>query len=83
MLNPSCIQCCRFLTMATTTYSSTVVDGSDDDIVMMFVGQGAQTVGMTKDVCNIPAVAQMYETAERVLGYDLKQVFNLQMCLFM
>eukprot|EP00041_Stephanoeca_diplocostata_P015828 m.303719 g.303719 ORF g.303719 m.303719 type:complete len:413 (+) comp20170_c0_seq7:103-1341(+) len=63
-----------FLTMDTATSTNTVVDGKDGGVVMMFVGQGAQTVGMTKDICDIPAVERMYQTAERVLGYDLKEI---------
>ena len=38
----------------------------------LFPGQGSQVVGMTKKLCDIPSVADIFATAERVLGYDLK-----------
>ena len=42
---------------------------------LLFVGQGAQTVGMTVPLLeSMPKVAEMYATAERVLGYDLLAV---------
>eukprot|EP00049_Salpingoeca_infusionum_P019011 m.359742 g.359742 ORF g.359742 m.359742 type:complete len:335 (+) comp18701_c0_seq1:438-1442(+) len=40
----------------------------------LFPGQGSQEKGMTKDALSIPAVAEMYEVAQDVLGYDLKQI---------
>lgn len=41
---------------------------------VLFVGQGTQSVGMTKEELNIPEVAEMYRVAEEVLGYDLKKI---------
>ncbi|KAL1516044.1 hypothetical protein AB1Y20_002656 [Prymnesium parvum] len=52
---------------------------ADDDFagyvpktVFMFPGQGAQTVGMGAQVAaEIPAAAELYEKASKILGYDL------------
>lgn len=41
---------------------------------MLFAGQGAQTVGMTRKILRINAVKEMYETANDILGYDLLDV---------
>ena len=38
----------------------------------LFPGQGSQVVGMTKKFRDVPSVARIFATAERVLGYDLK-----------
>ena len=41
----------------------------------MFPGQGAQTVGMAKDVCaEVPAAKELFDRASSILGYDLLQV---------
>ena len=40
----------------------------------LFPGQGTQVVGMTKKFADIPSVAEMFRTAESVLGYDLKSL---------
>ena len=37
----------------------------------LFAGQGAQFVGMGRDFFDDPAVASLFETAGKVLGYDL------------
>ena len=40
-----------------------------------FPGQGAQTVGMAKELCEeCPAAKAMFDTASGVLGYDLLDV---------
>jgi len=40
---------------------------------ILFTGQGAQSVGMGKDIAEAsPAAAQVYERANEVLGYDLR-----------
>lgn len=37
-----------------------------------FPGQGAQTVGMAKAVCNeLPAAKALFDKASEILGYDL------------
>mmetsp|Transcript_96033 Transcript_96033/g.296164 ORF Transcript_96033/g.296164 Transcript_96033/m.296164 type:complete len:561 (+) Transcript_96033:95-1777(+) len=43
-------------------------------VALLFPGQGSQYVGMLKDCVNIPAVKEMLATAEKVLGWDLKEL---------
>ena len=47
-------------------------------IAFLFPGQGAQTVGMCKALCEeFPAAQQLFERASELLGYDLADVcFN-------
>jgi [acyl-carrier-protein] S-malonyltransferase len=41
----------------------------------LFPGQGAQTVGMGRElVANVPAAKSIYDRATKVLGYDIAQV---------
>lgn len=40
----------------------------------LFPGQGSQYVGMTEKVTSLPKVREIFDTAERVLGYDLRSV---------
>ena len=42
----------------------------------LFPGQGSQYVGMCKHFLHVPRVQELYETARKVLGYDL-----LNLCL--
>ncbi|KAL1763008.1 malonyl-CoA-acyl carrier protein transacylase, mitochondrial isoform X2 [Sigmodon hispidus] len=44
--------------------------------VLLFPGQGSQVVGMGGGLLGFPRVRQLYEAAQRVLGYDL-----LDLCL--
>mmetsp|Transcript_86846 Transcript_86846/g.202143 ORF Transcript_86846/g.202143 Transcript_86846/m.202143 type:complete len:562 (+) Transcript_86846:77-1762(+) len=41
---------------------------------LLFPGQGSQYVGMMKDVISNPVVKDLLVTAERVLGWDLKEI---------
>jgi len=41
---------------------------SGQKVSFVFPGQGAQEVGMTKDVQKLPAVKQLFETAKTCLG---------------
>mmetsp|Transcript_56456 Transcript_56456/g.165744 ORF Transcript_56456/g.165744 Transcript_56456/m.165744 type:complete len:560 (-) Transcript_56456:64-1743(-) len=43
-------------------------------VAILFPGQGSQYVGMMKECLNIPAVAEMLTKAEKVLGWDLKDL---------
>ena len=44
-------------------------------IAFLFPGQGAQTVGMAKDLCQAnPAARRRFEEAADILGYDLLEV---------
>lgn len=44
----------------------------------LFSGQGAQAIGMGKELCeNFPAADAVFETASRALGFDIKDmIFN-------
>jgi [acyl-carrier-protein] S-malonyltransferase len=44
--------------------------------IILFPGQGAQFVGMAKNLIKIPEARDMFELASDVLGYDL-----LKLCL--
>ncbi|KAK3252760.1 hypothetical protein CYMTET_37961, partial [Cymbomonas tetramitiformis] len=44
-------------------------------VAFLFPGQGAQTVGMAKELCEeVPAAADLFNKASEILGYDLLQV---------
>jgi [acyl-carrier-protein] S-malonyltransferase len=44
-------------------------------IAFLFPGQGAQTVGMARALCeSVPAARQLFADADAVLGYDLLEV---------
>src|SRR5271156_4033086 len=44
-------------------------------IALLFAGQGAQTVGMGKDLLlNYPAVADLYARADEVLEYSISDI---------
>eukprot|EP00038_Savillea_parva_P009283 m.182483 g.182483 ORF g.182483 m.182483 type:complete len:370 (+) comp15539_c0_seq1:32-1141(+) len=62
--------------LPTPLYHSTMssTGSSQAAIGLLFCGQGAQTVGMTRAQMDIPAVSHMYDVANEVLGYDLKQI---------
>ena len=56
--------------------ASTSSDGSSDPsyykVAFMFPGQGAQTVGMAKALCDEnPAAKSLFDKASAILGYDL------------
>lgn len=44
-------------------------------VAFFFPGQGAQTVGMCKEVtAEVPAAKELFDRASEILGYDLLQV---------
>uniref|UniRef100_A0A7R9YU04 Malonyl-CoA:ACP transacylase (MAT) domain-containing protein n=1 Tax=Chlamydomonas euryale TaxID=1486919 RepID=A0A7R9YU04_9CHLO len=50
-------------------------DGFKPTVAAFFPGQGAQTVGMAKDlVAEVPAAKELFDKASEILGYDLLQV---------
>ncbi|GAX79375.1 hypothetical protein CEUSTIGMA_g6817.t1 [Chlamydomonas eustigma] len=50
-------------------------DGFTPKIAAFFPGQGAQSVGMAKDlVAEVPKAKEMFDKAKEILGYDLLQI---------
>ncbi|WP_155962468.1 ACP S-malonyltransferase [Streptococcus ruminantium] len=48
-------------------------------IGFLFAGQGAQTVGMARDLYeNYPIVQETFDTASHVLGYDIRDLIDYQ-----
>merc|ERR1712039_1120322 len=43
-------------------------------VALLFPGQGSQYVGMCKDDVNLPAVRDMLVAAEKILGWDAKEL---------
>uniref|UniRef100_A0A7S2L4I0 Malonyl-CoA:ACP transacylase (MAT) domain-containing protein n=1 Tax=Zooxanthella nutricula TaxID=1333877 RepID=A0A7S2L4I0_9DINO len=43
-------------------------------VALLFPGQGSQNVGMLKDAIKIPAVAEMLEKADKILGWSIKDL---------
>lgn len=43
-------------------------------VAAFFPGQGAQSVGMAKDLVTVPAAKELFDKASDILGYDLLQV---------
>eukprot|EP01025_Chloroclados_australasicus_P026545 TRINITY_DN2638_c2_g1_i3.p1 TRINITY_DN2638_c2_g1~~TRINITY_DN2638_c2_g1_i3.p1 ORF type:complete len:403 (-),score=35.60 TRINITY_DN2638_c2_g1_i3:281-1336(-) len=62
-----------------TQYAKQIeASGSDEfsgSVGFLFPGQGAQSIGMAKDVVEqVPAAKELFTTAADILGYDLLQV---------
>ncbi len=50
-------------------------DGYTPHVAAFFPGQGAQSVGMAKElVAEVPKAKEMFDKAKEILGYDLLQV---------
>ena len=43
-------------------------------VAFLFPGQGSQKVGMGSECMDLPKVQEMFATAEKILGYDLKDI---------
>lgn len=57
------------------TSADTKFDSYEPKVAFFFPGQGAQTVGMAKDiVAEVPKAKEMFEQASDILGYDLLKV---------
>ncbi|KAL6759079.1 malonyl coenzyme A acyl carrier protein transacylase [Haematococcus lacustris] len=55
--------------------SDTKFDDYKPSVAAFFPGQGAQSVGMAKDlVAEVPAAKAMFDKASEILGYDLLQL---------
>jgi len=55
--------------------SDNAFDGYSSEVAFCFPGQGAQYVGMCKDVVEtVPKAKELFEKASAILGYDLWQV---------
>lgn len=51
------------------------LDGYEPKVAFFFPGQGAQTVGMAKDLAaEVPAAKELFDRASEILGYDLLEV---------
>lgn len=67
-LNPSAM--CRLHSLAGS--GDNAFDDFSHEVAFCFPGQGAQYVGMCKDVVEaVPKAAELFETASSILGYDL------------
>ena len=45
------------------------------ETAILFAGQGAQSVGMGKDIADAsPAAAEVFDRANEVVGYDLRSI---------
>lgn len=69
--------CRRMVTAAAVDrpQSDTKFDNYEPKVAFFFPGQGAQTVGMAKDVAEqVPKARELFEQASEILGYDLLQV---------
>lgn len=72
---------CVYLKLNSSLYLQAGADAKFNDykpkVAFFFPGQGAQTVGMCKDVAaEVPAAKELFDRASEILGYDL-----LNMCV--
>ena len=65
----------RSVTVTVRASADAKFDAYKPHIAAFFPGQGAQSVGMAKDlVAEVPKAKEMFDKAKEILGYDLLQV---------
>ncbi len=65
----------RALRLAVSASADSKFDGYKPTVAAFFPGQGAQTVGMAKDLCaEVPKAKELFDKASEILGYDLLKV---------
>jgi len=64
----------RTSTEETATSSDSQFSNYKPSTAFLFPGQGAQAVGMGKDVHTVPAAAALFAKTNEILGYDLLDI---------
>ncbi|CAI2347239.1 unnamed protein product [Caenorhabditis sp. 36 PRJEB53466] len=63
---------------ATRKKSTGAIDFShipiEEHVVLLFPGQGAQFVGMGRNIIEVPAAKEVFDQASEVLGYDMLKI---------
>eukprot|EP00055_Hartaetosiga_balthica_P014727 m.82689 g.82689 ORF g.82689 m.82689 type:complete len:358 (+) comp8672_c3_seq3:1214-2287(+) len=63
-------------TINTVTSPTPSLSSASESFAFLFPGQGAQTLGMTQDIFDIPRVKEMFHKAQEILGYDIRQIIH-------
>ena len=65
----------RRATLVVRASADAKFDAYKPTVAAFFPGQGAQTVGMAKDlVAEVPKAKELFDKASEILGYDLLKV---------